>query len=123
MQVIDEIAGVFIIVLQEIFDIDQEIFQVGPFLFLLLALVDTLSPCNILHLGYLLFLVEAVPLDDLADTPDRREVEVIDICMVGNPDEGLMDVGIREALHFFLRVVGSSEFFVNDFDITVEEDG
>lgn len=43
--------------------------------------------------------------------------------MVGDADERLVDVGVREPLYFFLGVVGLLEYFVEGFDVVVEEDG
>lgn len=42
---------------------------------------------------------------------------------MGDADERLVDVGVRESLYFFLGVVGLLEYFVEGFDVVVEEDG
>lgn len=42
---------------------------------------------------------------------------------MGDADERLVDVGVREPLYFFLGVVGLLEYFVEGFDVVVEEDG
>ena len=42
---------------------------------------------------------------------------------MGDADERFVDVGVREPLYFFLGVVGLLEYFVQGFDVVVEEDG
>jgi len=121
LQIVDHVGGVLIVSLQKFLNIGQEIREVGALLFLFLTLVHTLCLGDVLKLCHLLFLLETIPLDDLSDPANGRKVKVIDICVMGDANERLMDVGIRETLDLTLRTIGLFQFLVQDLDVAVEK--
>lgn len=123
LEVVDQVARIFVVGLQEVFDVDEQVFKVGLLLFLLLTLVDTLCFSDVLYLSGLLLLIEAIPFDNLPNSADRREIEVVDICMMRNPNKRLMDISIGEAFHLLLRIIGQFQFLIENFDLIVKQNG
>jgi hypothetical protein len=73
-------------------DVLQDGLEVTFFLFTLLTLEDTVGSVDILEAeGVLLFWV-FVPLEDAHDALDLLELVVVNVDVMGNSDEGLMDV-------------------------------
>jgi len=123
LQIVDLVGSVLIVSLQKFLNIGQEVREVCSFLLFFLTLVDTFSLCDIFHLSHFLLFLKTVPLDDLSNSANGRKIEVIDICVMGNANERLMDVGIGETLDLSLQAIGLFQIFIQDLDIVIEKNG
>jgi hypothetical protein len=91
LQIIDTLVTVF----QECFNVVANVLKVLFFLFLFLTLINSFGLVDILHNRFFLF-IGSVPVLYSLHSLDRIELLVIDICVMGNSDEGLVNVGLRK---------------------------